>query len=75
MGKQAVAESDAVLRRIDQVRQDCRKREVGPEWVVDTCERAAKEGREASQLLLENALRNKNANNKVIAATLYQSHK
>lgn len=75
MGKQAVAESDAVLRRIDQVRLDCNKREVGQEWVADACERAAKEGRDACQQLLENALRNKNANNKVIAATLYQSHK
>jgi len=71
MGKQAVGENDAVLRRIDQVRGECRQREMGQEWVADACERAAKEGREACQQLLENALRNKNANNKVIAATLY----
>ena len=84
MGKQAVAECDSGIRRLDQLRQDVRKRQAEAdqylrdrvaEWAVDACERIAKETRDGAQQLLENALRNKNANSKVIAATLYQSTK
>ena len=82
MGKQAVVECDSGLKRLDQVKNDFRKRlgESGTdlymrdrvtEWVIDSCERIAKETRDGSQQLLENSLRNKNANSKVIASTLY----
>lgn len=45
------------------------------EWMIDSCERIARETRDHTQSLLENALRNKNANAKFITSTLYDTTK
>ena len=83
MGKQAITECDAGVKRFETVRSDFRKRLVDTgsdqylrervtEWVVDSCERIAKETRDHTQALLENSMRNKNANAKYITSTLYE---
>lgn len=68
---------------MEQVRTDYKKRmqecadsymrERVSEWVMDSCERVARETRDGSQSLLENSLRNKNANSKILAAALTTS--
>lgn len=86
MGKQAVAECDAGVKRFDTLKTDYKKRLVDSasdqylrervsEWVIDTCERITRETRDHNQALLENAMRNKNANAKYITNTLYDTHK
>lgn len=86
MGKQAVTECDTGLKRFETVKSDYKKRIVEnandhymreriSEWVVDSCERIAKETRDQTQALLENATRNKNANAKFITSTLYDMTK
>lgn len=86
MGRQAVAEAEGGLKRLVEVRGDYRKRLVESgtdqymrervsEWVVDACERIAKETKDHTQAMLENAMRNKNANAKYITSTLYEATK
>jgi hypothetical protein len=83
MGKQAVTECDSGLKRFESVKSDYKKRieesgrdqfmrERVSEWVVDSCERIARETRDHTQAMLENAMRNKNANAKFITSTLYE---
>ena len=82
MGKQAVTECDEGLKRFETVKGDYKKRmndsakdqylrERISEWVIDSCERITKETRDHTQAMLENAMRNKNANAKFITSTLY----
>jgi hypothetical protein len=83
MGREAVGECEEALRRCAEVRAECRKRmeqtaesdilkERVAEWVVDSCERIAREAKEHTQARLENAMRNRNANAKYITQTLYE---
>lgn len=84
MGRQTVEECDEGMKRFTALRLDYKKRlaETGSdqflrervgEWVVDACERVQRETRDHAQALLENALRNKNANAKIIKSTLYET--
>ena len=81
MGQQTVTSAELAVKKIDQVRADYKKRvqeaasdqfmrERVSEWVMDSCERVAKENKEQAQALLENALKNRQTANKN-SASLY----
>ena len=79
LGKQAAAASEEGLAKARQIKEELRRkqgecdayqRERLGEWAAEVGERIAKETREAGQQLLENALRNKTASERVLSASL-----
>ena len=71
-----MTEADKAVKGVEHVRTDYRRkvaecadqfmRERVSEWVMDSCDRIAKEAREQAQALLTNALKNKQASTKSI---------
>lgn len=84
MGKQCLNECDSGIQKLARSQADYRARvtaavgdgfmkERAAEWLADQAQRAAQETKDGAQLLLDGALRNQRAGNKVISSSLYQS--
>ena len=82
MGQQAVAESEKAVKKVEQIGAEYKKKvaesaadafrkERVAEWALEACDRVTRETKEANQQILENALKNKQASNKITNSSLY----